>query len=340
MIEPLPKVTHTYQSVLLDSTRWEHYIPRDDDIIVATPYKSGTTWTLNIVRRLIFLGQEMPPYKELWVDSRFQWSLDELLAELEAQQHRCYLKTHLALDGLPYYPQVKYIVVGRDPRDVFMSLWNHYRNFTPEHYAFKNPLPDRVGPPFPVCPEDIHQVWRDWISRGWFDWESEGYPFWGNMHNAQSWWNFRHLDNLLFIHYNDLKADLAGQVRRIAAFLDIELPEAALLGMLEHLTLEAMRNEAARDRPGMSRVWIGGASTFFFKGTNGRWKDVLSPDEVALYEAKAADVLTPECRAWLEQGRTALLNAQASTAASLKVGIGESRMTSEQNPHTEESVGS
>ena len=49
-----------------------------------------------------------------------------------------------------------------------------------------------------------------------------------------------------------------------------------------------------------------GAKTFFFKGTNGRWQDVLSAEEVALYEEKAAQVLTPDCRAWLEQGRVAL----------------------------------
>ncbi|MDQ3397477.1 MAG: hypothetical protein M3511_06845, partial [Deinococcota bacterium] len=67
-------------------------------------------------------------------------------------------------------------------------------------------------------------------------------------------------------------------------------------------SLEAMRDEAARERPQMSQVWTEGAQTFFFKGTNGRWRDVLSPEELELYDAKAAEVLTPECRAWLEGG--------------------------------------
>jgi hypothetical protein len=49
-----------------------------------------------------------------------------------------------------------------------------------------------------------------------------------------------------------------------------------------------------------------GAKTFFFQGTNGRWKDVLSAEELALYDGTAARVLTPECRAWLERGRAAL----------------------------------
>ncbi|CAA9313382.1 MAG: hypothetical protein AVDCRST_MAG93-5366 [uncultured Chloroflexia bacterium] len=89
-------------------------------------------------------------------------------------------------------------------------------------------------------------------------------------------------------------------MERIAAFLDIEVPEAELPGLLENLSLAAMRDEAARDRPQMAQIWTEGVRTFFFKGTNGRWKDVLSADELSLYEETAARELTPECRSWLE----------------------------------------
>ncbi|NQX94559.1 MAG: sulfotransferase domain-containing protein [Erythrobacter sp.] len=34
------------------------------------------------------------------------------------------MKTHTPLDGLPYYPEAKYLCVTRDPRDAFMSLPN------------------------------------------------------------------------------------------------------------------------------------------------------------------------------------------------------------------------
>jgi aryl sulfotransferase len=206
--------------------------------------------------------------------------------------------THLALDGLLYYSEVKYIVVGRDARDVGMSLWDHYRNFTPEHYALTNNYPDRVGDPLPVCPQDIHVFWRDWIKRGWFVWQSEGYPLWGNLHHTQSWWQSRHLKNILFVHYNDLLTNLPGEIQRVADFLNIALPIAALPAMLEALTLDSMRSAAEKINPN--------AKVFFFKGTNGRWKDVLTESEVAMYEEKAAKVLTPDCKAWLEQGRVAL----------------------------------
>lgn len=296
-----PRRTRTYQSALIDSTRWDRYRPRDGDVVVATPYKSGTTWTLNLVRRLIFQGQRVPPYRELWLDATFGGELDELLAEIEGQDHRRYLKTHLALDGLPFYEQVRYVVVGRDPRDVFMSFANHYGSMTEEFYREINDRPGRVGPELPRYHGDLHRLWREWITQGTFDWEQEGYPWWGNLHHVRSWWAYRHLDNILFVHYNDLLADLEGEVRRIAAFLDIELDEAGLPAMLEALTLTSMRAEAVQ-RHGSKEH----AARFFYKGTNGRWRDALTPEELALYDDTADRVLPPECRAWLEQGMQAL----------------------------------
>jgi aryl sulfotransferase len=96
------------------------------------------------------------------------------------------MKSHLPLDALPYYPQVKYIVVGRDARDVFMSFWDHYSNFTDATYAGLNDPRGRIGPPMPPCPQDIHECWTNWINRGWFEWESEGYPHSGNLYHTQS----------------------------------------------------------------------------------------------------------------------------------------------------------
>ena len=66
------------------------------------------------------------------------------------------------------------------------------------------------------------------MTRGWFAWESEGYPFRVEPRHTQTWWDFRHLPNVLFVHYNDLKRDLDGEISRIAAFLDIALTPETL----------------------------------------------------------------------------------------------------------------
>lgn len=303
----LPTVTRVYQNHHLDSTRWNDFRPRDDDIVISTSYKSGTTWTQGILRQLVFLNQKMPLLDDVspWLDRR-RHPVGEVIAELEAQTHRRFIKTHLALDGLPWFPQVKYIVVARDARDVFMSLWNHYSHYTAEQYESLNDTPGRVGPPIPRCPDDIHIFWRNWITRGWFAWESEGYPFWGNLHHTESWWAYRHLENILFVHFNDLRANLMGEIRRMADFLNISVSDEALARIAQAVSLEQMRGEAERTDSGLVRSFEGGAATFYFKGINGRWKDVLSPAELELYERKVSETLPADARKWLEHGREAL----------------------------------
>ncbi|MEZ4713745.1 MAG: sulfotransferase domain-containing protein [Caldilineaceae bacterium] len=311
MTTHLPQVIHTYQNHTLDSTRWQHYQPRPDDIIIATSYKSGTTWMQEIVRQLIFQGQNVPERYDMvlgevspWLDAR--WApIEDLIGKLEAQQHRRFIKSHLALDGLPFYPQVKYIVVGRDVRDVGMSMWNHHSGYSDGGFEWMKNAPGMIGEPLPPA-TNVHDFWRNWISRGCFAWESEGYPYWGNMHHTQSWWAYHHLPNIHFVHYHDLKTNLAGELHLLADFLEIPLPDSALPAILQATSLDSMRSNAERVTPNMKDFWKEGAKTFFFKGTNGRWKDVLSAEDLALYEAKAAQVLTPDCRAWLEQGRVAL----------------------------------
>lgn len=124
----LPELVHTYQNHTLDSTRWNCYKPRPADIVISTSLKSGTTWTMEIVRQLIFLGQDVPQRHKMqlgelapWLDNR--WGpIDQEIALLEGQQHRRFMKSHLPLDGLPFYPQVQYIVIGRDPRRLHVAL--------------------------------------------------------------------------------------------------------------------------------------------------------------------------------------------------------------------------
>lgn len=306
----LPEVTRTYQNHVLDSTRWQYYTPRAGDVIVSTSYKSGTTWIQYIVLQLTYGGQAIPTISSTspWVDFRLM-PLEVLKQMLAAPQKRRCLKTHLALDGLPYYPQVNYIVVGRDAHDVFMSWWNHYSNFTDDAYERLNNTPGRVGDPMPRCPQDIREYWRTWITRGWFAWEREGYPHSGNMHHTQTWWQFRHLPNILFVHYSDLLANLEEEIARVAKFLDIAVSSAAIAAIAKAVSLQEVKKDPAKllDPVEASMIWKEGVNTFFHKGTNGRWRDVLTNDDLALYEQTASTVLTPDCRLWLEKGRIALI---------------------------------
>ena len=54
----------------------------------------------------------------------------------------------------------------------------------------------------------------------------------------------------------------------------------------------------------MQMAFEGGIKGFIFKGTNGRWRDVLTDDEVAAYKARVAELLPPDAARWVEFGRS------------------------------------
>lgn len=249
----------------------------------------------------------MPGFQDItpWPDARFlPIPREDLKPFLEGIPGRRFIKSHLPLDGLPYYPEVKYVIVGRDCRDVFMSFFNHYSNYTEEGMAVFN-APDVVGEKLPPCPESPRELWPDWISRGWFEWESEGYPFWANLGHTQSYWAYRHLPNFYFMHYNDMLNDITGSITDLAAFLGEQLSPEHLAKVVENTTFQNVKANAAKmDAEGDPRaiVFKGGSSTFFHKGTNGRWRNVLTEDDLLLYEEAKQRVLTPDCAKWLEEG--------------------------------------
>ncbi len=306
----LPERTRAYLSYGFDSRNWDRLTPRDGDIVISTSYKSGTTWMQNIVLRLLFRDPPRPAVSAVspWLDKRSP-DLDAVIARLEAQEHRRFIKSHLPLDAVPYSAALRYIVVVRDPRDVFMSFWNHYSEMTEPLIAWMNDPERLLGAPMPRCPDDIHALWRLWISRGWFPWESEGYPHSGNMYHTRSWWNFRHLENVLFVHFNDLLAALPEEIGRVADFLGIAVSPAEVAAIAEEVRFDALRKNAASAAPmpeaAANFVWRNGLETFFNKGTNGRWRDVLTADELAMYARAKRRWLPADCALYLETGRAA-----------------------------------
>jgi len=120
--------------------------------------------------------------------------------------------------------------------------------------------------------------------------------------HVQGWWNVRELPNVLLVHFANLKADMPREIRRIAEFLDIQPGSAAWPKILEHCSFDYMKRNADSIAPkGMRRI-EGGTSNFFHKGTNGRWRDVLTPADLSRFAQTVAEKLTPDCARWLETG--------------------------------------
>lgn len=302
----LPEVTRTYRSWILDSTRWRHVDFREGDIVVTTPYKSGTTWMLQIAGQIIFddLRLRAPGEYGRWVDAALAPIADELAA-LDAMRGRRVFKTHLGLDTLPYHPDVRYIYVARDLRDVFMSLWHHHTSYKPEFWSRMVQLAADAGAPMPSPPGHIREFWRDWTTRGYFEWERDGYPYWSPTGHLSSWWEFRHLPNLLFVHFNDLLTDLPAEIGRVASFVGLPRPARRCVEIAERVSFGSMKREAETVNPGAHVAFRGGPATFINKGTNGRWRGVLTDEDLDLHEHMLSNA-PPDAVDWLRNGTLAM----------------------------------
>jgi aryl sulfotransferase len=279
-----------------DSTIWNDLRFRDDDIIIATYAKSGTTWVQQIVGQLLFRGDpdlevaEMSPWLDLRIPPK-----DVKLPAVESQTHRRFLKTHLPVDALVFSPKAKYLYIGRDGRDVVWSLYNHHANANQSWYDAVNDTPGRIGPPIERPPKDIRQYWRDWM-------DGNGHPFWPFWENVRSWWEIRRLPNVMLLHFANLKRDMPGQIRWIAAFLDIPIDESRWQAIVEHCSFEWMKKNATKSVPLGGASWDAGAEVFINQGVNGRWMNTLTAQEVAEYEARAVEQLGSACAYWLATG--------------------------------------
>ena len=295
-----PQRTRHIQNHHFDSRRWDQVEPRDDDIVITSPYKSGTTWLQAIVAHLLFAGDLPDPLSELspWLEANYH-DLDALALKLGQQRHRRFIKSHLPLDALPWDRRRRFLYIARDGRDVAMSLWNHYLNWNEEAHALINQVPNERGETFPLPPADVQTFFDRWLHQGWLAWERDGWPYWSFFHNVQSWWDHHQQANILLLHYGDLKADLPAQISKIATFLGLELDAARLSEVAAAVDFHAMRRQSDRYVPCGGRLWKGGAASFLYRGTNGRWRGVLGSEQLEAYARVSREALSASCHNWL-----------------------------------------
>jgi aryl sulfotransferase len=279
--------THrTYRTPIYDSTRWARFRPRPDDIIIATPPKSGTTWMQRITACLVFGGTALPgPLREVspWLEFRHEDpGLNATLARLEAQHHRRFLKTHLPADGLPSLPPtLSYLVVVRDLRDAVLSF-HHHMVTTGVH-----------GP----LPHDPRAFWRAFFS-GEPMGRGGGITLERFTGHLTSWWPLRHEPRVLFVHFQDLLDDLPGQMRRVAAHLGVAVAAEHWPELIAACRFGAMRADAARVLPALGSGEAG--PWFFHRGTSGQWRGVVTDEDLELYDRAVRRRIPDELRRWLE----------------------------------------
>ena len=286
--------TADFVTVIEDSRRWREIELRDDDIIVSTPPKSGTTWTQGMLMSMLWPAGDPPPgtLGELspWVDTRMH-PVETVAETLAAQQHRRFIKTHSPGDTTPFCPDLSYLTVYRNPADALVSWGNHRAKMRPIVMEMMNELAAADGlEPLPLQFEgDYDVLFEEWTA------------YCSPARHLAGWWERRHEPNVMMLHYADLSTDLHFDMRRIAAFTGIEVPDAAWPEVVERCRLDAMR-EHARTNWTMDRGFEGGADAFFNKGGNGRGAQLLRDDQLQRVRDHCDELLPADAVTWLYEG--------------------------------------
>jgi hypothetical protein len=182
-----------------------------DDIFLVSYPKSGNTWTRFLVANLLY-PEKHPDFS----------NINELIPDPEALSQRHLLslprprvlKIHQYFD--PRYPKIIYVV--RDPRDVALSQYHFHR---------KRRLVD-----------DQYPVER-FVAR-FTAGETSIYGSWGE--NVGSWLATRHgRPEFLLLRYEDMIADTAAELIKVAAFLNLPIDSWRIAHAVEQSSASKMR---------------------------------------------------------------------------------------------------
>jgi hypothetical protein len=166
-----------------------------------------------------------------------------------------------------------------------------------------------TGEPEPAAPRRAPKPLRDWLL-GWIAREEDpreqpdSLP--GVMWHLSDAWARRAEPNVLLVHYDDLAAGLAGQMRWLAGQLGITVADQTWPALARAASFEAMRARADRLVP-TAGIFKDNAA-FFRRGTSGAGREILTADELAAYHARVAQLAPPDLLVWLD--RTARTNKE------------------------------
>ncbi len=248
------------------------YVPGPQDVFVMTYAKSGTNWMMQIVHQLIHHGEgEFDHIHSVvpWPDAKlaggvmmgdYAIPLEQATGWRTAPERKRVIKTHFNWELLPYSQDARYIAVIRDPKDVFVSAYFFIRD-------------SGMGPAMPSVDTMYRLFLKDKFLLGG-SWPG----------NAAGYWSQRHKPNVLVVSFASMKRDLEGMVRRVAAFLDIRVPDEVIRVVCEKASFEYMKRIDRKFGTFHVIPWRP-PSVLMRKGREGDSGELLTPEQQRAIDA-------------------------------------------------------
>lgn len=295
MTNAQPALSRSYIGPFTDSRIWADFSLRDDDVIITTPPKCGTTWMQSLVLTLIFgeTGMDLEiDHISPWLDPGFR-DQAEISNRYTGQTHRRCIKTHTPFDGISYSPSCTYIAVYRHPMDALFSMRRHVENLKLKDDHIDQHYPEDIQKSFDnfLNNEDI-QFGTDLISVGSI----------ANHYQSVAQWS--ELPNIHLFHYADMSQDLAHEIDRLSEILDYDFSSDQINDFADANSFNTMKSNAARQATSGGSVTFKDEVEFFSSGTSNKWEQYLSAEDIDSYHIRVGQLLPAEEITWLEWGST------------------------------------
>lgn len=290
-----PERSKTYIGPVTDSRIWADFPVRDDDVVVITPPKCGTTWIRSMVLTLIFgktgmdvIVNEVSP----WLDCGFR-DQSKISNILDEQTHRRCIKTHTPFDGITFSPDCTYIAVYRHPMDAYISMRKHMEN-----------LKIKINGSGYHYPEDVRGGFRNFVEYDDAQFGTDLMSVASIVYHYKSVKQWAHLPNVHLFHYADMSRNLGREMNRLSGILGHEYPQELMDEFVEANRFNIMKSNVARHvAPKESTIFKDDAE-FFSSGTNNKWEKYLSTGDTASYDSRIVQLLPARDISWLQWGNT------------------------------------
>ncbi len=251
---------------------------RDSDVLITTPPKAGTTWMQQILHQLRTGGDasfssidEVVPWLEI---QRSGKSWQQVLQHFETLAEPRIFKTHCTAEQTPGIGTAKIILSSRDPRDCCVSFYFHIMNMTDEART-------KAGIEMPASFEQHVEQWLAFAA--WY-------------RNVASWWPYFDHEKVLWLRYQDMKADLAATVDRITEFLQWQVSPAQKQRVLAYSAFSWMKaNDEKFSTQGGANKPVFKPGKFVRQGTVGGYRELMTAEQEARILHKAHQVLAVDC---------------------------------------------